>query len=137
VITKLALSHRLRRGLAIVEMALALILLMLILLGVLEYGWLFVRYQQVRNTARHGARVGVTQQATLGDVDAAVKLMMTQAKIADFTATYPDPGLTLAGTPYTVTVTVNTADVDLSDFKLFPKPAQMTCSVTMRKEGVP
>jgi len=134
---RIALARRERRGAAVVEIALSLILLTLILLGVLEYGWLFVRYQQVRNGARHGARVGITVDATSAQVDAAINQLMSQAGITSFSATYPDPGLTVPGVPYTVSVSVTTADVDLTDFSLFPKPATMVCDVTMRKEGVP
>lgn len=135
--TKLSPHTGRRRGAAIVEIALSLILLTLILIGVLEYGWLFVRYQQVRNAARQGARVGITLDATTAQVDAAVSQLMSQAKIAAYTATYPDPGLAIPGSSFTVTVSVTTADVDLTDFSLFPKPATMSSSVTMRKEGVP
>ena len=131
------LPRRGRRGGAIVEIALSLILLTLILIGVLEYGWLFVRYQQVRNAARHGARIGVTLDATSAQVDAAVSQLMGKAGIAAYTASYPDPGLAVPGTAYTVSVSMTTADVDLTDFSLFPKPTSMTCEVTMRKEGVP
>ena len=137
MIPKLAPHCARRRGLAIVEIALSLLLLVLLLLGVLEYGWLFVRYQQVRNAARDGARVGVTLDATAAQVDSAISSLMAQAKMPTYTASYPDPGLVLGGVPYTVTVSVKTADVDLSDFKLFPKPANLSSSVTMRKEGVP
>ena len=126
-----------RRGAAVVETALALVLLILILLGVLEYGWLFVRFQQIRNAARHGVRVAVTQDSTLGDVDTAISQLMANAKIPTYTATYPDPGLVVPGTAYTVTITVDTDVVQLTNFALFPKPAQMSSSVTMRKEGVP
>lgn len=131
------LPRRGRRGGAIVEIALSLILLTLILIGVLEYGWLFVRYQQVRNAARHGARIGITLDATSAQVDAAVSQLMGQAGIASYTASYPDPGLLVPGVPLTVTVSVTTSEVDLTDFSLFPKPTTMSCSVTMRKEGVP
>ena len=126
-----------RRGLAIVEIALALLLLILILLGVLEYGWLFVRFQQVRNAARAGARVGVTMDATPGQVTTAISTLMTDAKMPTYTTSFADPGLVVAGTAYPVTVTVVTANVDLTNFSLFPKPANLAATVTMRKEGVP
>jgi Flp pilus assembly protein TadG len=137
VIRNLALRSRRRRGLAIVEIALSLLLLILILLGVLEYGWLFVRYGQLRNAARHGARIGVTLDATQGQVTSAISSLMTDAKMPTYTTSFADPGLVLAGSPYPVTVSVVTADVDLTNFSLFPKPASLSSTVTMRKEGVP
>ena len=137
MIRSLASRCKNRRGIAIVEIALSLLLLILILLGVLEYGWLFVRYQQVRNAARDGARVGVTLDATAAQVASAISTEMTAAKMPTYTATYSDPGLALGGTPYPVTVSVVTANVDLTNFSLFPKPANLTSTVTMRKEGAP
>ncbi len=47
-----------RRGTAAVEAALILPLLMLLLLGVIEYGWIYLKSEQIANAARHGARVG-------------------------------------------------------------------------------
>lgn len=137
MIRSLASRCKHRRGIAIVEIALSLLLLILILLGVLEYGWLFVRYQQVRNAARDGARVGVTLDATAAQVASAIGTEMTAAKMPTYTATYSDPGLVLGGTAYPVTVSVVTANVDLTNFSLFPKPANLTSTVTMRKEGAP
>ena len=137
MIRSLASRCKNRRGIAIVEIALSLLLLILILLGVLEYGWLFVRYQQVRNAARDGARVGVTLDATAAQVASAISTEMTAAKMSTYTATYSDPGLVLGGTAYPVTVSVVTANVDLTNFSLFPKPANLTSTVTMRKEGAP
>ena len=137
MIRSLASRCKNRRGIAIVEIALSLLLLILILLGVLEYGWLFVRYQQVRNAARDGARVGVTLDATAAQVASAISTEMTNAKMPTYTASYADPGLVLGGTAYPVTVSVVTANVDLTNFSLFPKPANLTSTVTMRKEGAP
>jgi Flp pilus assembly protein TadG len=53
-----------RRGLgesgqAIIEMALTLPLLLLIVLGMFDFGLMFQRYEVVTNAAREGARIGV------------------------------------------------------------------------------
>ena len=45
-------------GLATIEMAMVLPLLMLLTLGVIEYGWMFLKSQQITNAARQGARAG-------------------------------------------------------------------------------
>ena len=50
--------HR-RDGLAVVEMAIVLPLLILLTFGMIEYGWLFLRSQEISNAARQGARIGV------------------------------------------------------------------------------
>ena len=47
------------RGQAIVELALTLPLLMLVVLGVFDFGLMFERFEVVTNAAREGARVAV------------------------------------------------------------------------------
>ena len=56
------LSTRLRRderGQAVVELALTLPLLLLMVMGMFDFGVMFQRYEIVTNAAREGARVGV------------------------------------------------------------------------------
>lgn len=52
-------TRRSERGQAIVELALTLPLLLLILLGVFDFGLLFQQYEVVTNAAREGARLAV------------------------------------------------------------------------------
>ena len=56
------LTHRRRaseRGQAIVELALTLPLLLLVVLGVFDFGLMFQRFEVVTNAAREGARLAV------------------------------------------------------------------------------
>lgn len=48
-----------QRGQAVIEMALTLPLLLLIVFGIFDFGFMFQRYEVVTNAAREGARVGV------------------------------------------------------------------------------
>jgi Flp pilus assembly protein TadG len=52
------------RGQAIVELALTLPLLLLIVLGIFDFGLMFQRYEVVTNAAREGARVAVLPDYT-------------------------------------------------------------------------
>ena len=52
------------RGQAIIEMALTLPLLLLVVLGIFDFGLMFQRYEVVTNAAREGARVGVLPNYT-------------------------------------------------------------------------
>jgi Flp pilus assembly protein TadG len=55
------------QGQAIIELALTLPLLLLVVLGVFDFGLMFQRYEVVTNAAREGARLGVlTDQYTTG-----------------------------------------------------------------------
>jgi Flp pilus assembly protein TadG len=49
------------RGAAAVEFALILPILLLILMGTIEWGWFFFTHQRVVNAAREGARVGTLE----------------------------------------------------------------------------
>ncbi len=48
------------RGVAAVEMALVLPLLMMLLLGIIDWGWVFYQEFNLASAVRQGARVGVT-----------------------------------------------------------------------------
>src|SRR6185295_20212756 len=103
----LSKSARRERGLAILEMALILPLLFLLCLGVIEYGWLFFKNQQVAAAARNACRYGITEAATTALTLAKVDTEMTQAGLGSsgYTKT-STPVEVIAGTFVTVTVTV-------------------------------
>jgi len=48
-----------RTGTTLVEAAFVLPLLLLVVLGAIEYGWLFYKQQQITNAARHAARIAI------------------------------------------------------------------------------
>lgn len=54
------------RGQAIIELALTLPLLLLVLLGVFDFGLMFQRFEIVTNAAREGARVAVLPDYSTG-----------------------------------------------------------------------
>ena len=61
--------NRGERGQAIIEMALTLPLLLLIVLGIFDFGLMFQKYEVVTNAAREGARVGVLPGYTTADAE--------------------------------------------------------------------
>lgn len=85
--------HRTRRGVALVEFAAAAGLLMLILLGVIEFGLLFKDLLILHETARVGAR-----SAALGDTT------------TDIVTRVRNSALTLDSSSLTVTLTYSTDD---------------------------
>lgn len=64
-------------GAELIEFALALPLLLLILLGVIDFGFLFQRYEVITNAAREGARVAVLPGYADADVIARVDQYLT------------------------------------------------------------
>ena len=58
-----------RRGQQLVEFALLLPLLLLLLLGIIEFGFAVFRYDTVANTSREIARYGIVQLVHLNEED--------------------------------------------------------------------
>jgi Flp pilus assembly protein TadG len=72
-------SLRDERGAQLIEAALVLPLLLLVLLGILDFGLLFQRYEAVTNAAREGARVAILPGYTDADVENRVQQYLTDA----------------------------------------------------------
>ena len=135
---RLSCRHH-RRALAAVEAALVLPLLALLMFGLLTYGLLFLRVQQVTSAARRGARVAVRADATAADVTSAVDTLMLAAGFqnGDYSTTLApaDIGNVETGQPITITVNVDYASAFGPAIPLIPTPANLGASVTMAKEG--
>lgn len=136
---RLALQKRLneKRGMALVEGSIVMLLLILITFGIMEYGWLFHRIQEMNSIARAGARQAVLPDATLADVQTAMDTLAVGYGIAGFSTTV-NPGdinLLSSGELITVTVEVSYANIELIGGALFPMPDPLRASVTMAKEG--
>ncbi len=144
--SKRARKSRRNRGLVTVEAALLMPLLLLLVFGVIEYGWMFLKASQVTDAARRGAR------------DAILSAVVTDAQVADPSLDPAPPAVTIlreAGIPVksdtitvptgvmpgtgqlvTVVVTVPYQDVDLLHLPFLPKPRTLRASVSMLKEGL-
>ncbi len=72
-------KSRRRRGQALVEMALVLTLLLSIVMGIVEFGWLVTRTYAVGNATREGARY-----ASLGRTTADIKTRVAQTGSSSF-----------------------------------------------------
>lgn len=123
----------------IVEVALVLLLLIILTFGGMEYGWLFLRVQQVTNAARGGARVAVLPDATNAEVQQTVNEMMGDWGMAGsgYTVQISSADITALDTGEMITVTVQVPgqNVRLLNMAIFPAPATLTGAVTMAKEG--
>ena len=127
------------RGAVAVEAALILPLLLLLTLGAIKYGWLFLKAQQITNATRHGARLAILPDSTTEDVENAIINMLADTNISinagNITITPADITIPAIGDAIEVRVTVPTADVDIMNVSLFPTFANLGASVTMAKEG--
>jgi len=128
-----------RKGLATVEMAIVLPLLLMLVLGVIHYGWLFLKMQQITNAARSGARVAIRANVTdPAEVQAAVTSALANAGIGAVVVPVITPGIDIGtGEELTVKLTVpkTTPGISLINATFLPTPANLVASVTMAKEG--
>lgn len=131
-------SQLVRRGITTVEAMIVFPVLLMLTLGVCDYGWLLLKAQEVANAARHGARTAVVAEATNPEVFSAIDTLMASAGFGETDYTVSIEPLDVMnvepGEPLTVRVTVPTDTLKLTGLPL-PIPANLQSSVTMAKEG--
>jgi Flp pilus assembly protein TadG len=81
------------RGAELVELALVLPVLMLVVMGIADFGLLFQKYQVLTNAAREATRVGTLAGATSTDVETRVTDYLTANGLTDTATTDVDPVL--------------------------------------------
>jgi Flp pilus assembly protein TadG len=125
-----------RRAAAVVEFAVVLPLLLTILFGIIEYGWVFMVRQTLLNGAREGCRVAVLQTTTAPytQVTAAVSNVMTPAHISGYSVTMTHA--TVAAPTETVTVSIPYNQVSLLGGFFGAHDYNLQGYCAMRKEGV-
>ena len=84
---KLSRGCRSEDGAQLVEFAIVLPLLLLVVLGIAEFGFIFQRFEVLTNAAREGARMAVLPGYTNADIE---------ARIIAYTNVSGVPGLTAA-----------------------------------------
>lgn len=127
------------RGLALVETAIVILLLLFVTFAMMEYGWIFHRIQQINNGAREGVRQAVLPDNTPGDATAVVDQLMNDFGIAGHTVTVSpaDTSELESGDLITVTVEVPVANVELTGLFLSQAflGSTLSTSATMAKES--
>lgn len=128
-----------RRGMAAVEAALILPVILLVTFGAIKYGWLFLRAQQITNAARYGARMAILPDAELLQVEGTIINLLGQANIdvneSDIAITPADFTDLGGGVPVKVQITIPSRKVDIMKISLLPAWGDIRASVTMAKEG--
>jgi Flp pilus assembly protein TadG len=85
------------RGAELIEFALIFPTLLMVVLGIIDFGFLFQRYEVVTNAAREGARVAILPGYANADVEARVNQYLTAAGLTD-------PSTTAVGAAQAITV---------------------------------
>lgn len=139
-----------RRGTTIVEFALIIPVLLAILLGIIEFGWLISRTYTVGNATREGARFGALGK-TISETKSRVRGSSASVTIADSEITlqyyniststwqsWPSDNTTTStnGVPVDsqLKVTVATPHSSLTGFFPFLRNRTITQSTVMRRE---
>ena len=133
-------KNKSRRGTTIVETAIVLPLLLILSFGIIKYGWLFLKSQQITNAARQVARVAIRPDDRSSEASAMFTALMDNAGITGAVLTVtPDYEFQSAGGIVTVKVVVDTAKVDIlkleGPYLGLPAPAELGAEVIMSKEG--
>ena len=125
-----------RRGVAAVEMAFVSPILVLMVLGIIEFGRMSMVQQTITTASREGAREAVVDGSTQSDVTAIVNSYLAPAGISGANVSVSrDPGGTvLHGAPVAVTVSVSFSDVSWLPVPHFVGGKVLNSTSVMRRE---
>ena len=123
------------RGAAVVELAVVLPLLLTLVFGIIEFGWIFMVRETLVNASREGCRVAVLQGSIQQDVTDQVNASMAGAGLTNYTVQITSS--TPSNPTETVKVLIPYADVSLLAGYFFGGSTDFNLSATtvMRKEG--
>jgi Flp pilus assembly protein TadG len=121
-------------GVSAVEFGLVLPLFIIILLGIMDYGWVYYVKLTMTNAAREGARVGVTKEDTATAVADGKTATLAYMQAAGFSVPADDVTADLTD-GITLTVNVNINFKPLVGF--VPTPPTLSATAAMRWELAP
>ena len=134
-----SLIHRKSRGAALLEMAIVLPLLLLLTLGLIEYGWMVMKQSQLSDVTRYAARQAALPNATNASILANITTAMTSDNLnnSGYTVTTNPTNVAgvASGLPVSITISVPYANIGLLNTPFIPVPTSLSASVTMAKEG--
>ncbi len=127
-----------RTGASVVEFALVAPLMILLTMGMMEVGRAVMVKQMLVNASREGARMAVLPGSTAAEVRARVQDDLANASISGVTVNITPTLLSAAGagTPVTVEVQVEAADISWIPKPVFTIDKTLIGSTTMRKENL-
>ena len=115
------------------ELAVVLPLLLTLVFGIIEFGWVFMVRETLVNSSREGARVAVLQGSTEQDIQERVDASMTPTGLTTYTVQISRSS---PGDPNEqVQVLIPYADVSLLGGFFGPTDFNLGATTVMRKEG--
>ena len=131
----LSQRNRLRRGIAVVELALCLPVLVLVLIGTLETCRMLHMQQNAAITAYEGCRIGIMPGSTNAAIQSQCQILLDDRNVVSYSiATTPNDISTLnVGDPLTVTVNIDCVANSLMG-GMFYQTETISESVVMKAE---
>jgi Flp pilus assembly protein TadG len=123
------------RAVAIVEFAVVLPLLLTILFGIIEYGWVFMVRQTLQTAAREGARLAVLQTSTAPYTNVTDRISQVMGPTGLTTYSVTMTHATSGNSIETVEVSIPYNDVSLMGGFFGTHNYDLAGSCSMRKEG--
>ena len=123
------------KGAAVVELAVVLPLLLTIVFGIIEFGWVFMVRETLVNSSREGCRVAVLQGSTQQAIMEQVAASMAGVGLSNYSVRITSS--TPANPNETVQVLIPYSEVSLLGGYFFGGSTNFNLSATtvMRKEG--
>ena len=124
------------RGAAVVEFAVVLPLLLTILFGIIEYGWVFMVRQTLQTSAREGARIAILQTSEEPYTAALSRIAEVMQPTGLTTYTVTMTHATVADPVETIEVAIPYNDVSLMGGFFGTHAYDLGGACSMRKEGM-
>jgi Flp pilus assembly protein TadG len=126
---------RRERGTASVELAVVLPVILTLLFGIIEFGWLFMINQTLTTAAREGCRTAVVPGAADDEITAKVSSYMTAAGLSTSEYQLTITHATTEDPTETVTITVPYGNISLLGNYFGMDDLMLQGYAAMRKEG--
>lgn len=130
------LRARRRRGAAVVEMAIVAPILITMLFGIIEFGWVFSLKQAMTNAAREGCRVATMQGSADSDITGAINTYLSGTGLAAAHYTTTLTHATANSPSEVVAISVPYSNVSLMGGYFGGTSWTIGSRCTMRKEGM-
>jgi Flp pilus assembly protein TadG len=128
------IAHSNERGQALLETALVLPIVLLVAVGIFEFGRAFQTWQILTNAAREGARIAVLPGTTVSDIQSRVVTYIQQGQVPNATPAMVvvDQGVTMAiGATATASASIVTVNYPFSFVMLNPVARLLSSSATL------
>jgi Flp pilus assembly protein TadG len=128
------------KGAALVEFALLMPLLIILILGIVEFGWKFGQFNDVRHAAREGARFAAVNAGTDAEIEATIcsSLDLVGAGITEVRLAWdPDPdsdGVVDIGESATIRLEVDVSSLSGLNLISIVLPTQLASDIQFRLE---